>query len=290
MTKIEAVVVTYGAAEYSLACLRSLSDHLPRPSRIHVVDNNSPDDTADRIATEFPNVHLVRNPENSGFSVANNIILRGLDSPFVLLLNPDARIEAGTIQVLLEFMESEPEVGVVGCRLLTADGDLDHAAKRHIPNAAEAVRYFVGKGLVRQRSRYTAPEIDEREIADVGAVNGAFMLVRTEAMRQVGLLDEQYWMYAEDLDWCVRFRKAGWRVVYNGSVTAHHAKGGSAGVRSIRLNYHFHRSMAIFYRRHVAESALGQFVGVGAIWTLFVVTACRNAIKRRFGGRGRVDV
>ncbi len=277
--RLDVVVVTYCAPEYVTTCLRSVLDHAPH-AELHVVDNASPDGTADRIAAEFPQIDLVRSTTNDGFAVANNRVLRDVDAPYALLLNPDARIDPDTVTTLVDFMERNPDIGVAGCRLLTENGTLDHAAKRNIPRPRDALAYFVGRMVKARVGRYTAPEVAPEDVADVDAVNGAFMLVRTAAMAQVGLLDERYWMYGEDLDWCLRFRRAGWRVVYNGTVVAHHAKGGSAGVRSPRLTYHFHRSMALFYRDHVATGRTSSLIGTGAIYTMAAVLIVTNSLRR----------
>ena len=177
-------------------------------------------------------------------------------------------------------MRDQPDIGVVGCRLLTADGTLDHAAKRSIPDPWTAARYFALRLVGRRGSSYLAPEVDPLGTGDVDAVNGAFMLVRTSAMHEVGYFDEAYWMYGEDLDWCVRFRAAGWRVHYDGTVTAQHLKGGAAGgTRPLRLNYHFHKSMQLFYDKHLASgNVLKDGLVRTGIWSRFAVVTVANAV------------
>lgn len=278
---LDVVVVTYGAATLVRRCLDSVIAHAPTGTRVFVVDNASPDGTADIVSEEFPQVELIRRSSNDGFAVANNVALRRSSAPYVLVLNPDAELEAGTLDHLLREMRQHPTVGVMGCRLLTADGALDHAAKRMIPSPGDAIRWFL-PGRSAGRSRYTAPAVDERGAGPVDAVNGAFMLIRRAALEEVGLLDEAYWMYAEDLDWCVRFRKAGWSVRYDGRVVAHHLKAGSSGkARSWRLNYHFHRSMDIFYRAHSATgNALFDGIVRCGIWARFLLVATTDQARR----------
>ena len=283
---LEIVVVTYCAPEYVDTCLRSALLHSPEGTVLHVVDNASPDGTADRIEASFPDIRLTRSLTNDGFAVGNNRVLRHVTAPYVLLLNPDARLEPGTLSHLLDYMADHADVGIVGCRLLTEDGRLDHAAKRSVPRPLDALAYFAGRVVGQRRGHYTAPHVADDAVADVDAVNGAFMLVRTSAMIEVGLLDERYWMYGEDLDWCVRFRRGGWRVVYDGSVVAHHAKGASAGVRSPRLAYQFHRSMAIFYRDHVASGPVSAHAGTTAIYAMCAAVVARNSVLRGIA-RGR---
>lgn len=278
--RVAVVVVAFGQADMVLGCIRSVQLHGGSTvASIHVVDNGSPDDTAARVAHDHPEVDLHLRPDNPGFSVANNVVLRTVRDEYVLLLNPDAELAAGTLQHLVRVLDESPDIGVIGCRLVLADGSLDHAAKRNVPEPLTALRYFMLRAVGRRGSGYVAPDVEPDGLGDVDAVNGAFMLVRRSAMDQVGLLDEAFWMYGEDLDWCVRFRSAGWRVVYDGRVTALHLKGGAVGgARPLRLNFHFHRSMAMFYAKHQSNGNLvADAVIRTGIWTRFLLVWASNA-------------
>lgn len=287
---LEVVIVSYGATDLLRRCLSSLLASAPRTATmlVHVVDNASPDGTADMVAREFPQVRLRRLPVNAGFSSANNVVLREVSSRYVLVLNPDTEMRAGTLDHLLDVMEERAEVGIVGCRLERPDGSFDHAAKRSFPTPAAALAHFTGIGRTSRSptlSQYRAPELDERGVGEVDAVNGAFMLVRRGAMAEVGLLDEGYWLYMEDLDWCARFWERGWKVLYDGTVTATHVKGGTAGThRAFRQNLHFHRGMGRFYRRHRAgANTLVDLAVYAAVGVKFVVSASRGQLARRLG-------
>jgi GT2 family glycosyltransferase len=184
-------------------------------------------------------------------------------------------------------MEARPEVGMAGCRLLRPDGSFDHAAKRSFPTPASALGHFTGigrrDGSSGWLSDYRATALDERSAGEVDAINGAFMLVRREAVEDVGPLDEAYWLYMEDLDWCYRFQQRGWRVWYEGSVHFIHLKGASSGAhRAPRQNWAFHRGMGRFYRKFQAgeRPALDAIVYV-AILVKFSIAASRSAIARR---------
>lgn len=277
---LEVVVVSYRSEALISRCLTSVRQHTPVGTLVYVVDNASPDNTAAVVRRDFPEVLLMERSGNDGFAVANNAALRRVVAPYVLVLNPDAELAAGVIEHLIGVMDKHGDIGMIGCRLLTADGTPDHAAKRFIPTPAEATQYFVGRLFGKRISRYTAPDIDEFGLGDVDAINGAFMLVRKSAMDIVGLFDEGYWMYAEDLDWCTRFRVAGWRVVYDGRVTAFHIKGGVAGIRSPRLNYEFHRSMARYYRAYNGPVAIAAFPVVTGIWLKFALTTIVDLVRR----------
>jgi GT2 family glycosyltransferase len=254
LLELEVVIVSFRSLPILRRCLQSLSENVISNLRVivHVVDNASGDGTADAVAHEFPEVVLYRQGSNDGFSAGNNRALRRITAPFVLVLNPDTEVPKGVLEHLLGVLKVDSTIGVIGCRLVRGDGSFDHASKRSFPSPRDALEYFLF-GRDGSRSKYLSPNVAEFEYGPVDAINGAFMLIRCEAMREVGLLDERYWMYGEDLDWCKRFYEAGWTVVYDGRTTVLHLKGGTTGgQRSWRLNWHFHKSMAIFYHTHSA--------------------------------------
>jgi hypothetical protein len=202
-------------------------------------------------------VVLTASARNLGFAAASNVGIRATVNSYVLLLNPDTRVTAGALDALLTLMDSRPEVGISGCKLVRDDGTEDHAARRSFPTIAGAIGHFSGLGRRRRMparlSQYVAPDV----AGPVDAVNGAFMLVRRAALDEVGLFDEGYWMYMEDLDLCYRFRKAGWVTWYEPSVAVWHVKHGTSGaVRGPRLDYAFHYGMFRFYRRHYARERI----------------------------------
>ena len=272
--ELETIIVSHGAEELLRRCLRSLSEHPPEGRmRVTVVDSGSPDSTPDMVEREFPFVRLIRE-ENIGFSAANNIALRNTEAGAVLLLNPDTEVYAGTLDVALARLQSNARIGMVGVKLVTETGALDHACKRSFPTPLSALAHFTGLGSAEEASnaltQYRATQLDEDEPGEVDAINGAFMLCRAEAVRDVGLLDEGYWLYMEDLDWCHRFWDAGWKVFYEPAGTALHVKGGSSeGRRAMRQEIAFHRGMGRFYRRfdapeHNVLVNAAVYAGIGA--------------------------
>ena len=186
-------------------------------------------------------------------------------------------------------MDADPRIGICGCRLEREDGTLDHAAKRSFPTPLGALGHFTGVGrrpdAPAALAQYRAPEVER---GPVDAVSGAFMLVRRRALDEVGLFDEGYWLYMEDLDLCYRFAHAGWLTWYEPSVAATHVKGGTSGRhRSLRVNRAFHSGMARFYRRHYAEerSPLLNAAVYAAIAAKFAASAGRSSFSRRVLGR-----
>jgi len=277
---LEVVIVSHGAEALLRRCLRSLAEHpiSTGEMRVTVVDSGSPDGTPDMVEVEFPEVRLMRRG-NIGFSAANNLVLRQTHAAAVLLLNPDTEAYAGTLDAALARLRADARIGMVGVKLVTESGELDHACKRSFPTPLSALGHFVGVG----GSQYRAAHLGDDEPGEVDAVNGAFMLCRREAIREVGLLDEGYWLYMEDLDWCHRFWNAGWKVFYEPAGVALHVKGGSsARRRAPRQEIAFHRGMGRFYRRFDAPGHnplinAGVYAGIGAKLGLsLAITAWRS--------------
>jgi N-acetylglucosaminyl-diphospho-decaprenol L-rhamnosyltransferase len=287
---LDVVVVSHGAEELLRRCLRSLREHpASGPMRVTVVDSGSPDATPEMVAREFPEVRLVRR-DNIGFSAANNVVLRESDAGAVLLLNPDTEVYAGTLDAALARLRADQRIGMVGVKLVTETGELDHACKRSFPTPLAALAHFTGigrrEGAAGALSQYRATHLGDDEPGEVDAVNGAFMLCRAAAAREVGPLDEGYWLYMEDLDWCRRFWEAGWKVFYEPAGVALHVKGGSsAGRRAPRQEIAFHRGMARFYRRFdaPAHNPLVNAVVYAGIGAKLAVSLAITAAKRAGG-------
>jgi N-acetylglucosaminyl-diphospho-decaprenol L-rhamnosyltransferase len=268
------VIVSYRCAPLLRRCLRSLETHPPEGRfQVTVVDSGSGDDTPAVAEREFRWAEVIRCRRNVGFAAANNLVLRRTRADAVLLLNPDTEVRAGTLDRCLARLGSERQIGMVGPKLILPSGELDHACKRSFPTPLGALAHFTGLGrrprAPRALSQYRAPQLGDDEPGEVEAVNGAFMLVGMDAVRDVGLLDEGYWLYMEDLDWCYRFKQRGWRVYYEPASVAIHVKGGSSdGRRPLRQEVAFHRGMGRFYRKFYApcSSALvngAVYAGIG---------------------------
>jgi N-acetylglucosaminyl-diphospho-decaprenol L-rhamnosyltransferase len=288
MPELEVVIVSHGAEALLRRCLRSLAEHPPSEGemQVTVVDSGSPDATPEMVEREFPQVRLLRRG-NIGFSAANNLVLRESEAEAVLLLNPDTEVYAGTLDNALARLRSEPRIGMVGVKLVTESGELDHACKRSFPTPLSALAHFTGIGRGESAGgalgQYRATHLGDDEAGEVDAVNGAFMLCRAEAVRDVGLLDEGYWLYMEDLDWCHRFWDAGWKVFYEPAGVALHVKGGSSGSRRApKQEIAFHRGMGRFYRRFDAPQSnpllnAAVYAGIGAkLAVSLAITACKR--------------
>ena len=284
---IDVVIVSYRCRELLRECLASLAENPPeRELTVTVVDNASGDGTAEMVARDFPDVRLHAADENLGFSAGNNLGIRGGSGTYVLALNPDSRMTPGALDTLADLMDARPEIGICGCRLELEDGSFDHAAKRSFPTVVGALGHFTGVGRRRSSgalAQYRAPDVEGGE---VDAVNGAFMFMRRSLLDEIGLFDEGFWMYMEDLDLCYRCREAGHLVWYEPSVEVVHVKHGTTGDhRSARLNYAFHYGMYRFYRKHYARSrgALTNLVVYLGIAAKLAVSVVRSSASRLAG-------
>jgi N-acetylglucosaminyl-diphospho-decaprenol L-rhamnosyltransferase len=291
---LDVVIVAYRGRELLRACLTTLRENAPQgPHAVYVVDNASADGTVEMVRADFPEVSLIECDRNLGFGAANNIAIPRGRKRYVLVLNPDTRITPGALDALLRLMEERPTVGICGCRLVREDGTFDHASRRSFPTILGALGHFSGAGrgarAPRRLAQYRAPEV---EAGPVDAVNGAFMLIRRAGLVDVGLFDEGYWMYMEDLDLCYRFRQAGWTTWYEPSVTVTHVKAGTSGpIRSPRLDYAFHYGMFRFYRQHYASrrsrvTSAAVYAGIAAKLAVSIVRSEFRRGSARLRGLG----
>jgi GT2 family glycosyltransferase len=267
MLDLGIVIVSYNTCDLLRTCLSSVyASQGDFTFKVCVVDNASPDNSAEMVATEFPQARLIVNAENVGYPSANNQGLKvfgfgntttpGFHLPrFALLLNPDTELPPDALVRMLGFMEEHRDAGAAGPKLSLPDGSLDLACRRSLPTPEICFYKLMGLSRLFPRSRrfgrYNMTYLDPDQITRVGSVVGAFMLVRTEAIAQAGLMDGQFFMYGEDLDWAYRIQAAGWKIYYNPAVTVLHVKR-AASRHSRRAQVEFYRAMAIFYRKHYA--------------------------------------
>jgi N-acetylglucosaminyl-diphospho-decaprenol L-rhamnosyltransferase len=290
------VLVNYNTRDLLRECLASVYD-----SRgdfcygVWVVDNASEDGSAEMVACEFPQAHLIASAVNAGYACGNNLALRamGFGAPtladtgpaFVLLLNPDTILPPRALGQMLDFIRSRPLAGVVGPRLVLADGSLDKACRRSFPTPTRSFYRLSGLGVLFPRSRrfgaYNLTYLDSNQEAEVDSVVGAFMLLRAQAIVDAGLLDEAFFMYGEDLDWCFRIKQAGWQVRYHPDCTFLHYKRASSR-QSRKAQVEFYRAMLLFYQKHYA--AVTPFwlhwLVVGGVYLRAGVPLWGDAIRR----------
>ncbi|MBN1483207.1 MAG: glycosyltransferase family 2 protein [Chloroflexia bacterium] len=256
------IIPNYNTVSHLCRCLDSLRTQQGVRLEIFVVDNASSDGSAERVRSDYGEVHLLVSPYNGGFAYAVNMALRqilelGHDGPsYVLLLNPDTEVPPQALQRLLDFIQAHPEAGAVGPKLLLGNGQLDLACRRSFPSAEIAFYRLSGLSLLfpqsRRFGRYNLTYLDPDETADVDSLCGAFMLVPLPVVEQVGLLDESFFMYGEDLDWAYRIKQHGYKIYYFPQVEVLHWKRVASSKRPWASLRHFYQAMRLFYRKHYA--------------------------------------
>jgi GT2 family glycosyltransferase len=230
---LSVIIVTWQSREEIGPCLESIPDRLAdRPVEIVVVDNSmNSDETGDLIRESYPNVETLIPERNLGFGSGNNLGIRRSRGDCILILNPDTVCSRGALEHCLTRIQDEPKIGLISPRLVLADGSMDLACRRRIPTLWDGFCRASGLAGVFPGSRlfagYNLTWLDDEGTYDVGAINGAYMMGRRKAFEEVGLLDEGFFMYGDDLDLCYRFTRAGYRVVYDGRVSITHLKGAS---------------------------------------------------------------
>lgn len=264
MLDLAIVIVSYNTKELLRTCLRSVfASEGDFSYHVTVVDNQSQDGSLDMVRAEFPQVQAIAAPRNGGFSYANNIGLKsygfGQDdrdaSPprYALLLNPDTELPPNALGDMLALMDARPELGAAGPKLVLPDGSLDKACRRAFPSPQSFIYRGLGLSILFPHSprfgQYNLTYLPEDEETEVDSVVGAFMLVRGEAIVKVGLLDEVFFMYGEDLDWAYRIKQAGWKVWYYPAVVVLHHKG-AASRGNPRVRAAFYHAMHAFVRKH----------------------------------------
>ena len=294
------VILNYNTREHLRACLASvLTEGSTRvaggavDAEIIVVDNASNDGSADMVASEFPWVTLVRAPRNGGFAYGNNLALRQARGAAIMLLNPDTALSRGAIAGLLTRLDEHPEAGLVGPKLLRPDGSMHLACRRSFPTPDVAFYRLSGLGKAFPRSprfgRYNLTYRDMDEPMVVDAVCGACLVVRREVVDAIGLLDERFFMYGEDLDFCLRAKRAGWVVRYEPGVVVQHQHGAASRKRALRTTFHFFRAMDLFYKKHYVNSYPRVVTGLvrAAIYGALTLALCRTVLtapsQRRVG-------
>jgi N-acetylglucosaminyl-diphospho-decaprenol L-rhamnosyltransferase len=244
------VVVNHNTGELLSRCLRSATE-AAGDARLEliVVDNASRDDSADHAIRANPRTRLIRNPDNRGFAAAANQGMRGTAAPFVLLLNPDAEILAGTLGGFLKVARERPRAGAIGPIVKDPDGSTYPSARR-IPTVAEGLGHaFLGPFLDNRFSRaYTMADWDRRGERAVDWVSASCVLLRRDALDEVGLFDERFFMYVEDVDLCTRLGRAGWEVLFSPELEVLHIGGVSTGgYRSRRMVVEHSRSIYTYF-------------------------------------------
>jgi len=255
--KLTVVIVSYNVCDYLQQCLISLRRALKNvDAQVVVVDNHSKDDTVERLRKKFHEVQFISSNHNLGFSKANNLAIKQSNGQYVLLLNPDTIVGESVIDQCLTFMDSHPKAGGLGVQMLKADGSKANESRRGLPTPMTA--FYKMSGLCsrfpksRRFGKYYMGYLSWDEAAEIEVVSGAFFMLRREALDKVGLLDEDYFMYGEDIDLSYRLLKGGWQNWYLPAKILHY-KGESTVKSSFRYVHVFYEAMLIFFKKHYSH-------------------------------------
>ena len=252
---LSVILVSYNVKEFLEQALVSVQNALgDLRAEIIVVDNASHDGSAALLRQKFPQVQLIANPENLGFARACNQGLRQARGRYRVLLNPDTVVQEDTFSKMIAFCEAHPDTGLLGCKILNPDGSLQLACRRSFPTPWVAFTRLSGLSRLFPNSRlfgrYNLTYLDPDESYEVEAVSGSMMMVRAEVLDDVGYLDESFFMYGEDLDWCYRIRAGGWKVRYFAGTQIIHFKGESSKKAEFDRLRMFYQAMILFVKKH----------------------------------------
>lgn len=252
-------IVTYQARDYLKACLTSLIDNSSMiTTEVIVVDNGSQDGTVSMLAEEFPQVRVIRNETNTGYTRPMNQALRAGSGDFLMQLNPDTVIMTGALDKLVDCMQSNPKIGICGPKMLNRDLTFQQQCRRGDPRPWAVISYFLRLHKLFPRSKffggYLLNYLDEDQATIVENVSGSCMLIRRTVVEQIGYLDDDLYAYQEDSDYCWRARLAGWQVYFLPQAQIIHYGGqGGSRVEPYRSIIEWHRSYWIYYRKHLAK-------------------------------------
>ena len=279
------IIVNYNTFKLTRDTINScISEPTRYTYEIFLVDNKSTDDSLFQLKEYFKKeisrgtIKVIENDENRGFANANNLAIEKASGDFILLLNSDTLVEQNTIDKCMDYMTRavNADVGALGCKVSLADGSLDKACKRSFPNPANSFYKLFNINTGSSKADYNLTGLDDNGVYEIDCLTGAFMLVRKTTIEDIGLLDDTFFMYGEDIDWCYRIKKA---VVHYKGASSEDKK---TKRRNPKLVYEFYRAMYVFYRKHYTKKynfLLNIAVYIG-IFVLLVKNLLVNELKR----------
>lgn len=274
--KLSIVIVNYNVRTYLEQCLQSVAKALEGiEGEVFVVDNHSDDDSVETVKTQYPWVRLIENSENIGFARANNIAIRQSTGDYVLLLNPDTVVGEQTLREVLRFMEAHPKAGGAGVMMHNADGSLAQESRRALPTPWVSCLKMLGL-----TKRYYMSHLSWDNPGRIDVISGAFCFLRKKALDEIGLLDEDFFMYGEDIDLSYRLLKGGWENWYLPYPIVHY-KGKSTQKSDYRYVHIFYKAMLIFFRKHYSHLSIFYAVPVKMAIYFRAAIALTDIIRKK---------
>jgi GT2 family glycosyltransferase len=288
------VIVSWNTCGLLQSCLRSIYENpLSGQSEVWVVDNASNDDTIQMIRNHFPQVHIIQNQQNMGFAHGNNQAIRKSSGKYVMLLNPDTEIKPGALDRLVGFLEKNPQAGGAGAKLISPNGGLQHSCHPDLTLSRELWRLFHLDKL-HTYGTYNMHQWDMTRPRQVDVVQGAALVLRKEALEHVGLLDEDYFMYTEEVDLCFRLRRAGWTLHWIPDAEVLHYGGQSTKLVAEKMFLTLYESRLKFFRKHYGLPAARGYklvltaaaiTRVGLVPFSFLISPSTRNRNRQLAGR-----
>lgn len=275
--KLSICIVNWNTRDLLTQCIKSVYETTHGFAyEIIVVDNNSSDNSVDQVRKMFPDVRLIVNNENRGFAAANNQAIKVAQGEYVLLLNSDTVVLSNALEILVKFMDKHPEAGACGSKRIKPDGSLDMTVRGE-PTIMGTLFHLLGLNKVfpdnRYARKYYLTDWDHNTLREVPKIGGACLMLREKTLDQVGLLDERFFMYGEDVDLCYRIKGGGWRIYYVPQSVIIHYLGGSSRKASYRMIGAYYKSIYLFYKKHYAKPPFSYFN-----WLVFSGIALRAVI------------
>jgi len=254
--KLSIIIVSYNVKDFIKQCIRSIyrSDLSKNLFEIIIIDNDSHDDTVNDIKNSFNNIHIIENDINEGFSKAVNKGIKKANGNFICLLNPDVIINENTFSTLIDYLESNKNVGCIGPKIINVDGTIQHSCKRSFPTPLNSIfrLFYLDKIFSKSKffGKYNLTYLDVNKIHKVDAISGAFMIFKKSIINEIGLLDEKFFMFGEDIDFCFRIKNKGYDIVYNPETEIMHYKGESVKSAPYDMVNIFYDAMEIYFKKY----------------------------------------
>jgi GT2 family glycosyltransferase len=254
---LSVLIVNWNTRDLLRACLQSLRQYpLSEPMEVWVLDNASRDDSAAMVQQKFPEVHLIASDCNLGYAAGNNRLIQQAQGEYLLLLNPDTEVTEGALDTAVQYMRAHPEAGALGAKLIHPDGRVQRSV-RSFPEPQAVLWEYLGLAKLFPRSRrfgaYRMTWFTYDQIAEVDQPMGTFLMLSRRAVDDVGLMDEQFPIFFNEVDWCYRAKARGWKIVFHPEVVIIHH--GGASTRQVRpqMIWESHRSLQKFYQKHYRQ-------------------------------------
>lgn len=288
--KLSIIIVNYNTYDLTKQTIESvIKEHHNFNYEVILVDNASSDGSINKLQDKFRNIvttkklHIIINKDNLGFAKANNIGIKFARGKYILLLNSDTVLKENCLEKCIAKMEKDKNIGALGCKVVLANGELDHACKRGFPTPKASLYYFLKlhEKNPSKYGQYNALHLREDDIGEVDCLTGAFMLMPKLIFDKVGGLDEDFFMYGEDIDLCYKIKELGYKILYYPEAQIIHYKGGSSKKKRFKVIYDFHQAMWIFYKKHYYEKynfavTFLVFIGIGL---KYLVQIIKNVFK-----------